>query len=322
MYNIFETIMHDACSASLQVECESLEKRDIIEQQTKMLSSDDVWRLSHKISALPVEYMNIVFFRYYFEFSPSDTSDILKIDNVVGKLRYIKKMLSIFMNLGDFIIDDSSMKEASITALQRYASTNEFETMLKPHYSTEFRRKLKVIKAAQSIPNMMKLMIKRVAVFILVCAISFSTAIAANAELRERFFHWVIDTFPQFSIFMSHSSEMKDNKDALQELTVRYTPDGFKLADTHELHGMLIYDYLDDDKRLTIKFLLSNSGKRSYYDTEDAEVREFILKDSTAYTWQKGELTYLIWSQDNIECHVIAQLSYEEVLKIAENIKK
>ena len=38
--------------------------------------------------------------------------------------------------------------------------------------------------------------------------------------------------------------------------------------------------------------------------------------------WQIDEMIYLIWQQDEIECHVSGNLNKDEIFKVAENILK
>ncbi|WP_058487020.1 DUF4367 domain-containing protein [Defluviitalea phaphyphila] len=68
-------------------------------------------------------------------------------------------------------------------------------------------------------------------------------------------------------------------------------------------------------------FSLPNEGK-SYYDTENTNIEEITLKGSQAYMWQTDDVIYLIWYQDGVECHIVGNLSRDEILKIAENISK
>lgn len=322
MSSTFDRIMQDACSESLQAEYASLEKLDSITEPTQALSFDDIQVLSHKISALPVEYLNIIFFRYCFDMSPSDTLGILGVDNAIGKLRYVRKLLSNFMGLEECLIDDASMQQASHLALEKYTAMNNIDISVNPNYSDAFRRKLKAIKAAQKPFSVVALVIKRVAVFILVCTIGFSTALVANAQLRERIFNWVIETFPKYSIFSTQSTEVNtDITLNTASIELGYIPDGYKTDDIFEGETMRVYRYLssDGEKWLTILFSTPGAG-RSYYDTENAEIDRITFNGADAFTWQKDNLTYLIWTQDNLECSVIGHISKDEIMKVAENI--
>lgn len=58
------------------------------------LAAEEIPTLAQKISSLPLEYMNTLFFRYCFDFSPEDTDDMLETTHSVGRLRYVRNMLS------------------------------------------------------------------------------------------------------------------------------------------------------------------------------------------------------------------------------------
>ena len=91
-------------------------------------------------------------------------------------------------------------------------------------------------------------------------------------------FDWVVVTFPKFSIFIPQNIN-KDNID-LKSLKINYVPMDFKLVNVNEGNNMLIYNYAtENNQRLDVKFFSSSSGVQSYYDTEDAEIEEFILKN-------------------------------------------
>ncbi len=71
----------------------------------------------------------------------------------------------------------------------------------------------------------------------------------------------------------------------------------------------------EDNKKLDISFLLSARKGKSYYDTENIEIEQFVFKESNVYIWQIDEMTYLILSQDDVECHISASCAalYPEV---------
>ncbi len=100
---------------------------------------------------------------------------------------------------------------------------HSFKVLHEPNYSKSFRRKLKDIKISQKTNIFMKI-VKRVAVFIIVCFLSFSTILAVNAEVRESFFDWVVVTFPKFSIFIPQSIDKDNGTTDLKSLKINYVP--------------------------------------------------------------------------------------------------
>ena len=86
---------------------------------------------------------------------------------------------------------------------------------------------------------------------------------------------------------------------------------------------MLIYNYLsENNQRLTIKLSVLLDENKSYYDTEDTDIQELILKKTQAYIWQADGITYLLWYQDGIDFQIYGNLNKNEIFKIAEYISK
>jgi hypothetical protein len=316
--------MKEVCQLSFQNELETITKLNMNSIKYQSLTDEQVDQLAIKIGLLPLEYRNILFFRYCFNNSPSKTEKIFEIENVIGKLRYIQKMLSAFMGLKDSWINDNSMKKACEIAL--IEDTKDYDNTLalhKPNYSKSFRRKLKDIKIKQNPNNIFMLITKKVAIFILVCILSFSAVLAVNAEARKKVFDWAIEVFEKFSIFIPQNVDEDNNLIDLTSLKINYIPTGFKLVDIHKGHNMLIYNYLaDSNEEFDIKLFTSSGENKSYYDTEGVEIEEIIFKGSQAYIWQTNEITYLIWYQDGVECHILGNLDKDEILKVAESISK
>lgn len=322
MSKIANDIMKDVCLLSFKDELEKISILNVSNINYQTLNDEQMNQLAIKIDLLPSEYRNILFFRYCFNNTPSETDKILGIDNAKGKLRYTQKMLSNFMGLDGLWIDDNSMKRAcEIALVEDTKDYDNTQTLHEPKYSKVFNRKLKDINIKQNPKSIFMSLAKRVAVFILVCLLSFSSILTVNAEARGKLFDWIIEVFPKFSIFTPKNIDENNNIIELTSLKINYIPNGFELIDIHKGRSMLIYEYLyDNDQELTIKLLSPNGKGKSYYDTENAEIEEFIFKQSKAFTWQTDKMTYLIWNQDGIECHISGSLSKEEILKVAENI--
>lgn len=313
----------DVSKLSLKAELESLGNLNTSNIVYGTLSDQQIGLLAKKINLLPQEYRNILFFRYSFNSSPSQTDSILETENSKAKLRYAQKMLSSFMHLENSWIDNDSMGKACQIALREATKDyDNVEVLYKPNYSRDFRRKLKDIKVEQNINRIAMLIAKRVAIFLLVALLSFSTVMAVNAQAREKVFGWIIETFPKFSIFTSQNIDGNIDLVELSSLKINYIPAGFDLVDTNIGRKMLIYNYSDkNNDKLTIFFAQSGDGK-SYLDTENAEIKEFTFKGYGAYIWQTDEITYLLWYQDGVECRISGNLSKDEIIKIAENISK
>lgn len=322
---IVKDVMGDVCRLSLSAELQKLDKLERNKIVYSPLSLEQINKLAQKINILPAEYHSILLLRYCFENTASEIDEILETKNADGKLIYVQKMLSGIMCLENSWIDDKSMIEACKIALaENINDYDNVEILHQSNYSRHFRQKLKGIKIKRDFREMMTRIAKRAAVFILVGVLSLSAILAINAEAREKFLDWIIEVFPEFSIFTSRNmggdSDLIDIK-YLKSFKIKFIPMDYELVDIQELRTMLIYNYLSDNKGFDIKLSISDEGK-SYYDTENAEIKEITLKKSKAYIWEADGVAYLIWYQDGIECHVTGNLSKDELIKVAENISK
>ncbi len=131
--NAVENALKDACELSFQNELQKLAELDMSKIVYQSLSEDQINKLVRKIDLLPFEYKSILFFRYCFNSTSSETDNILKIENSKNKLRYMQKMLSCFMYLGISWIDDNSLKKACEIALVEVTKDyNNIEILHKP----------------------------------------------------------------------------------------------------------------------------------------------------------------------------------------------
>lgn len=228
-------VMKVVSQLSLEDELKKLSKINIENIIYQPLSDGQVDQLAKKISLLPLEYRNILFFRYCFNTNPSETKEMLEIENSISKLRYIQKMLSGFMGLKNSWIDNETMKKSCQIALAEETKIHDNIIGLhQPNYSKNFRQKLKEIKIKRNSYRIFMSIVKRVAVFILVFLLSFSAVLVVNAEAREKVFDWIIEKFPKFSIFTSEDIDENKESVELASFTINYIPDGFELVDINQ----------------------------------------------------------------------------------------
>lgn len=316
-------IMTNISEAAFISRLQTLDNLDRDKISYKALSLEQIENLAEKINLLPFDYQDILIFRYCFGNTDREIDKILETGNTREKLLYLQDLLSKTINLDDGWIDEASFAESCKLVLEMNRIENQERLLQPPIYSNSFRRKLKEIYIPKKSSRIFTEVVKRVAVILVACILGFSTFLTINAEARERFFDWIIETFPKFSIIIPQESN-KDNGSAnLKSLTITYIPEGFSLGEVHEGRTMLIYDYSsDDDLTLDISFFAPSETRQSYYDTENAELERFVFKESDAIIWRTNVMTNLVWYQDGIECHISTHLGKGEAIKIAENIQK
>lgn len=83
------------------------------------------------------------------------------------------------------------------------------------------------------------LLAKRVAIFIIICILSFSAVLAVNAEAREKVSYWIIEVFEKFSIFTSRNIDESNSLDELVSTEINYIPARFELSHINEGRNMI-----------------------------------------------------------------------------------
>lgn len=306
-------------------------QRSIIERGNEEITNEDKIEasnidrieLTEKVILLPESMQALLFMKYIFCLDPNMAEDILSIPHAKQKLRYTEALLAYSLRLpNNQFIAKICMKQAVKDVFNSYMLGNNTDAViLNPHYSSKFRGQLKEIKAVQRYNKPITL--KRIGITILAAIISFAMAITASAELRARFFNWMVEIFPQFSQF-SATDILETNPsdfERLKSMKLNYIPSGFTLVDTMESNPIVVYRYEDSSG----KFLSVNArlptGSPILFDTEDIKINEITYNGQVAFWWYSDGICYFIWQQEGFEINLFGQISYEEIIKIAENIQ-
>lgn len=323
MKNKINEIFSKAAKYSYEKELKELSTLNLEEISYKILSEEEIIKLSEKILALPIEYKNILFSRYSFNLTPKETEKTYEIVDAKAKLLYIRRLLSRSLNLKGTWIDDTSMELASNMALKGYTGElNEENFKEKPKYSRNFKKSIRDLNI--KIENKFARIAKRVAMIFLVVGISFTLFLATNVQAREKFFDWIVEKYEQYSIFTPEAiNEDYIDKVDIDELKINYIPDGFELDNVQKGKVSMIYKYINIDEQffyLQINEVMSIAESHSK-DTENAEMESIFIKDSEAFYWEH-DIKYLLWQQNGVECFISGNIEKDELIKIAENISK
>ncbi|HHV09743.1 MAG TPA: DUF4367 domain-containing protein [Clostridiales bacterium] len=322
-----EDIMKEVGGLSLQAELQRMAKWDRDSVLRQPLSLLQIKQLANKISLLPFEYQGILLFKHCFNNTISGIEEMLGTENAQGKLNYLEKLLSGLLGLRDAWIATASMEEACNLVLEGIMKEyDSAKIVYKPEYSKSFRQKLKEISIKKSPAKVFLFVAKQVAIFLLVLFLAFSSVLVVSVEARTKFFDWVLETFPEFSLFQSQNNADQNDPIELTDLNINYVPDGFVLSDMQESGGILSYRYVNENNmRITIRFVRSSGSMSSYYNyynTEKVGIEDLDIKGIRAYMWQIDEVMLIVWSQDGVECHIVGEINKEEIIKMAENITK
>lgn len=272
------------------------------------LDGKQIQTLSDKMLLLPTEAIFVLFSKYCFHLTPTETELFYQIQHPKALLRYYKHLLSYDAGEKEFKrISDSSFRDACNIALHKYLaqelSADQYQPILfMPKTRSTFR------KIAQ-----------KVAIAAIIAMMSFSTMMVANAEFRQRVVSWVIETFEKYSIFELKSDDMPTIQE-LENYKPSYIPDEFHLLHTVEQPSLIWYQYGDTSYH-TLHIFMSLSDTRIYVDTEGVELEQLDLANDTAYYFEKEAVHHIIFQRNGYYFAVYGTISKDEVMKVAEGIQ-
>lgn len=281
-----------------------------------VLTEEEISKLAERILALPHELRDALFAHYYFGLNANETARLFNLDNPMGKLNYALRLLSFGIN-----IDNDSLNAAVEIAVKHY-TTIENHLHIVPKYSNRFRRALRDIKAVQATRSILNIIMHRAAVVLLAFAIGFSTALVVDADFREDFFNWLIETFPSFSIFHKDITEERENNPydiSYKNIEIVYIPDEYELDYQRRIWNKNIFCYsFGNSENLVITF---SNNDPLYANTEGVSLNEITLRGKQAYWWKHNSRIHVVWIQNTLSCRLEGNITIEEAIKIIESIK-
>jgi len=321
---VFYQTLEQACKMSFE-ETIRLNETSVVSKDSILLNSTQKNMLAQKILALPEEYIGLLFLKYIFHSDDATIENILDITNIKGHMVFVEEILCGSLQLADTVsIHQGSMEKACKVALPRYiGSVINTAPPISHMYSHRFRKALKLIKSAQRKPRLFVTIAKRVAVFFMVIIIAFATTLAVNAKLREEFFRWLVNTFPQFSEFIAVDVVNTPNIsfDILKTYSPGYIPEGFTEYDVLAIDPAIIYEYRNvQGQSITIQGKLPDESAM-IFDTEDTEIEAISILGNSGYCWDREGLHYLVWQQDGFEFSIVTDLDKDIAIQIAQSIR-
>jgi hypothetical protein len=180
---------------------------------------------------------------------------------------------------------------------------------------------------------------RAVAMLALALLLTGTFAISVNAELRERFFTWVVTRYHEYSEFgsaerinyQSLPAEEREKTDGMTEeldmeqmnrYAAAFIPEGFVLSEKQLSSRTVRRMYVDaDDNAIHTGTSVSNSAG---YNTEDVEeIQTIRLFGREAFMWERLGTFFVVFQLDGFRCHVIADsIGFDATLKIAESMTR
>lgn len=314
-------IMRDCCEVVWQQECVAL-KESYSDISFEVISQDYLAILAEKICALPIEYQSLLILYYLYGEEVQDLNELLGVEDSEAQLCYIHRLLSDLLCLERTWIASDMLKRACELAQEQMNEQLGLEQMSKHSYSAKFKRQLKELNIRCTGNRIYMVVLRKIAVCLALVLLCAALIPSVRAKAWEIIKEWVVESFPEFSIFTTPGQGVSEDVD-WGDIRIGYVPEGFALVKKIEEDEIHVYTYQDSEESiLSISFVKSNTSNRSYYDTEGAEVLKEMFNGRLVYIWETEERSYIIWNEAGIDYRISGNISMNELKKIAEAIKK
>lgn len=335
------TALHQICKNIRDKEIENLKSNSLEDKQLIVLKRKQVLELSERIRSLPQICRDVLLARYCYKMDADEVENLYDITDARGNCLYAEKLLGYALDLKD---NETILPEnlaAACKLADEYISgeiKRESGNFVVSTFSRKHNRRMRDIIKRDGKQSRLFLTMRYVAIFALVLLLSGAITLSVNAELRGKFFNWVVTTYDEFSSFGNksylndfiHSSEIRENLfehaayakqvDELASYAPENIPDGFYLAGERTLGTAgAIKEYIDSDGK-RIRFYIGDPQNTPLYDTEDSEIKTITLFGQDAFVWER-RVAFIVFQIDGFACDIITDLDTDAAVQIAQSVK-
>ena len=223
--------------------------------------------------------------------------------------------------IGDYMNNSKFSKAISDALTEEYVfSIPEYEDHV---FSKAFEEKMHKLIKRRSKPyyQIINTAAKRVACIAVVVIIASMTTILSVKALREAFFGFFVDVFEKFSVVQSAESDSSPVRiDDIYEITCDMSGYDIDFKDDSDYNLQTIYKNND-------KIIIFKQSVKSAYDmnmnTEEAKIENIAVNEYTGvYYTDNHAYATIIWDNGDYIISVGSNISKNELIKIAESVKK
>lgn len=207
----------------------------------------------------------------------------------------------------------SMLEQACITANEKFLMSIP-DTLPEPVYSKKHIRKINKLKNKMRNDRYHHLTTGTVKVM-LVAAIILSLMVSSFAIPTTR--EYIIEQFKKYSVFQATATDDSQNVDGI---TLGYIPEGFEVVREYSDGWQCSVKYSNNNDWFMIRKTMIKTGVG--FDTEEYDCQTSTLngREYIIYTNSPGN-NGIIFDQGNYIFKLSGNISEEEMLKIAQNIK-
>lgn len=233
-----------------------------------------------------------------------------------------------FLNEALFdIVLEKAFIEHEKEEFKSYPDDDELEKKY-PISKKEIRKLKKVIKEKEYGKKLIRVYLEKAAVVIL-CVISvFFALIMTSSEVRASVENVILKWYDKYTEIVLMKNDDYNNgliAEKVEDVQLGYIPDGFELILNQELKSKRLLQYINiynEESLLSVDIFVNDSESISF-DNEQVEYERLDSSSGEMWIMYNDNEKYggLIVVGINVSVLITGDLSKEELIKIAENIK-
>jgi len=220
----------------------------------------------------------------------------------------------------DNLIDDLISKAAPI-AEERMIQEIE---IIDHEFSDEYMQKMNKLFARGRRQDRMKslshTMIRVAAVLLLVVTLATVTIYSVEAW-RIRFQNFVID-LRRDRMIIDFNDELDGDVFEMYDLHLGYIPGGFVLDQSFAAGPQVFMRFANEDLDLDFRITVTNIVGALAIDTEDAAIKRTQVNGFDAFFSTNDNVNILVWHDHIYSYQIAGTISENEIMRIAENIRR
>lgn len=208
------------------------------------------------------------------------------------------------------------------------AASSEFEDVpnekeIEHEFSKSFDKKTKkIIKNSKSTFKNSKTL-KRVAAIFTASLVILSLTVIPIDSLESMFYSFNVKDYGEYSEIIWADAPSETEKYIEDEFYIpTFIQEGFEIDDVIGGTFAYMFDFIDEAGNIISFMQRVLGGAPTNYNTENAEIKKtYVFEDEALFVLRSTDYNYLIFIYDGFEFAVTANLSEEELIKIAESIE-
>jgi len=222
---------------------------------------------------------------------------------------------------------DDVVKKASQLASEELGAQYlaEFDDGEVVEFSEEYKAKkaelFRQYRKKETVKKVLKVS-KRIAVILLcIFVIGSSVTIFTVEALRIRIFNMVIEIFETYSK-VNYREDNKGYSFSNDDIILGYVPEGFEIENTNKDNGRVFLRFSKDDKSFNISVIAYDPDWDNQIDTETKKSIDIEINGCAGTYVSDNDNIILTWHDNNYIYKLLGNIEKNDIIKIAENVKK